>query len=400
MDVTMPQLGETVAEATVTRWLKKVGDVIAIGDALFEVSTDKAEMEIPAITAGTLESVAVQENQTVPVGTVVAIIGDGTTPSAAPATAELSPIVRRLLKENGLAAADVTGTGPHGRITRNDVLALVAGRPTDATPVAPPEVTAPTPQLTPESAPLQESTPAQLRSRETIVPFTLIRRRTAEHMVRSKAVSAHTLMVIEVDFSAVDRVRSALSASWRADEGSSLTYLPFIARAVVDAIAHFPHLNARVGTDQLHVYGNVNLGIAVDLDSDGLVVPVVHDADGKRIRVIAREIAALAIAARNRRTTPDDFAGGTFTITNPGPYGTLITGAVINQPQVAILATDSVRPRPVAVPIGDGEFAVAVRPVGNLALTFDHRAIDGGYAARFLNEVKVALETRDWATEF
>jgi len=416
VDVTMPQLGETVVEATLTRWLKSVGEAVAIGDALFEVSTDKAEMEIPAIAAGTLQSIAVQQDETVRVGTVVAVIGDGDEPvgvvaarPAVPTTiaeshtdnrgalersagsaGELSPIVRRLLKENGLVAADVVGTGPRGRLTRDDVLAVVAGR----APVAEPSGADPLP-----GEPDTLDTPASLRASETIVPFGLVRRRTAEHMVRSKAVSAHTLMVIEVDFSNVNRVRNARAASWKQAEGSSLTYLPFLARGVVDAVAKYPHVNARVGRGQLHVYRTVNLGIAVDLGEDGLVVPVVHGADGKRLPVIAREIARLATAARSRRATPDDFADGTFTITNPGPYGTLITYAIINQPQVAILATDGVRPRPVAVATGDGEYAVAVRPIGNLALTFDHRAFDGGYAARFLNEVKTIVETRDWTAE-
>ncbi len=443
MDVTMPQLGETVVEATLTRWLKNVGDAVAVGDPLFEVSTDKAEMEIPAISAGTLDSIAVRENETVRVGTLVAVIGDGNTTAggAAPASApdrvaasnadaghhdepghsggsaesvgsagELSPIVRRLLKENGLAAADVVGTGPRGRVTRDDVLLVIARRtsadgPDDTNardhigPASPDATDSKRPADSAPSAPDVVDTPASLRARETIVPFNLVRRRTAEHMVRSKAISPHALMVVEVDFSNVDRVRNARAASWKQAEGSSLTYLPFIARAVVDAIAKYPHVNARVGQGQLHVFGTVNLGIAVDLGADGLVVPVVHGADGKRLPVIAREIAALASAARGRRATPDDFADGTFTITNPGPYGTLMTFAIINQPQVAILATDGVRPRPVAVPTGDGEYAVAVRPVGNLALTFDHRAFDGGYAARFLNEIKTAVETRDWKAE-
>jgi 2-oxoglutarate dehydrogenase E2 component (dihydrolipoamide succinyltransferase) len=239
---------------------------------------------------------------------------------------------------------------------------------------------------------------AALAADATVVPFSTIRRRTAEHMVASKAISPHTLMAIEVDYSRVDSVRVPAAAAWKAAEGTSLTYLPFAARAVVDAIAAFPHVNASVDGDRLLVHRRVNLGIAVDLDGDGLVVPVIRDADGKRLRAISREVADLARRARALKLTPDEFAAGTFTISNPGPYGTLITGAIISQPQVAILATDAVRPRPVAVP-ADGGYAVAVHPVGNLALNFDHRAIDGGYAARFLNKIKEILEQRDWASE-
>jgi 2-oxoglutarate dehydrogenase E2 component (dihydrolipoamide succinyltransferase) len=232
-----------------------------------------------------------------------------------------------------------------------------------------------------------------------VVPFSTVRRRTAEHMVASKAISPHTLMAIEVDYAQVDAVRGPAQAEWRRREGTSLTYLPFIARAVIDASNAYPHLNASVGDNQLLIHGRVNLGVAVDLDGDGLVVPVIRDADGKRLRAIARQVADLARRARTAQLTPDDFADGTFTISNPGPYGTLLTGAIINQPQVAILATDAVAPKPVAVPVTGGGYAVAVHPVGNLALTFDHRAIDGGYAARFLKQVKEILEHRDWTAE-
>ncbi|HYZ54134.1 MAG TPA: 2-oxo acid dehydrogenase subunit E2, partial [Streptosporangiaceae bacterium] len=285
-----------------------------------------------------------------------------------------------------------------------------AGGPTDADAAAAPASAAPAPAggapaaAVPAASPAAGTGPASfpvspaLAEEATVVPFSTIRRRTAQHMVASKAISPHTLMAIEVDYSRVDAVRVPAAAGWKAAEGTSLTYLPFIARAVVDAIAAFPHVNASVDGDRLLVHRRVNLGIAVDLDGDGLVVPVIRDADGKRLRAISREVAALARRARALKLTPDEFANGTFTISNPGPYGTLITGAIISQPQVAILATDAVRPRPVAVP-ADGGYAVAVHPVGNLALNFDHRAIDGGYAARFLSKIKEILEQRDWASE-
>ena len=398
MDVTMPQLGETVAEATLTRWLHKSGDPVTEGEPLFEVSTDKVDTEIPATASGTLAEILVQAAETVPVGTRLAVISTGEIASTGARHGTLSPLVRRLLAERELTADQVTGTGPGGRITRADVLAAADAVRTapEPAPVAEPAPAPPAPK-----APTAIAVPTvPLPGRTLTVPFSTRRRLTAEHMVRSRATSPHTLMAIEVDFHNVDRVRRPASESWRAAEGFSLTYLPFVARAVVDALAAFPHLNASVGDNALLVHSRINLGIAVDLDADGLVVPVVKDAADKRLRATAREISALAAGARANRLGPDAYAEGTFTISNPGPYGTLLTAPIINQPQVAILATDAVRPRPVAVPVPDGSHAVVVHPVGNLALTFDHRAVDGGYAARFLAFLKEAVETRDWSTEF
>jgi len=204
---------------------------------------------------------------------------------------------------------------------------------------------------------------------------------------------------MEVDYAGVDRVRRTVKDQFRAEEGISLTYLPFISRAVVDAIARYPQLNSSVGDDQLIVHHQVNIGIAVDLDLEGLIVPVIHDADGKRLRVLARETADLASRARARKLSADDIAGGTFTLTNAGPYGTLFTVPVINQPQVAILATDGVRKRPVVVEAIDGSDAIVIHPVGNLVLAFDHRAFDGAYASAFMALVKEIIESRDWSQE-
>jgi 2-oxoglutarate dehydrogenase E2 component (dihydrolipoamide succinyltransferase) len=234
---------------------------------------------------------------------------------------------------------------------------------------------------------------------DTIVPFTNIRRRTAEHMVRSKHTSAHTMVAVEVDYSSVERARRAEREHFKATEGFSLTYLPFISRAVVDALAEWPYLNSSVGEDELIVHGEVNLGIAVDLDFEGLLVPVVHRAEEKRLVALAREISGLASRARAKRLTMDDISGGTFTITNAGSFGTLITVPVINQPQVAILSTDGVKKRPVAIELPDGSDGIAVHPVGNLVLSWDHRAVDGSYAAAFMAKVRDVLETRDWAAE-
>jgi 2-oxoglutarate dehydrogenase E2 component (dihydrolipoamide succinyltransferase) len=231
------------------------------------------------------------------------------------------------------------------------------------------------------------------------VPFTNIRRRTAEHMVRSKTTSAHVHTSVEVDFERILRLRDAQQAAWKERNGFTLTYLPFIARAVTDTISEFPHVNASVVGESLVVHRDVHLAVAVDLDFQGLVAPVIHNADGKRLSFIAREIRDLAERARTKQLLPDEVLGGTFTITNPGPYGTFLTLPIINQPQVAILSTDAVEKRPTVVETPDGEDVIAVRHRGMLALTWDHRAFDGAYAAAFLRALKERLETRDWAAE-
>lgn len=232
-----------------------------------------------------------------------------------------------------------------------------------------------------------------------MVPFSNIRRRTAEHMVRSKATSAHTLVVVDADFEAVERVRRAHGQRFRADEGFSLTYLPFIARATVEALHRWPHLNASVGDDALIVHRRVNLAVAVDLSFEGLVAPVVHGADELTVRGLARRIHDVADRARSRRLGPDDLSGGTFTITNPGPFGTLMTGPIINQPQIGIISTDTVKRRPVVVTLDDGSEALAIHSVGYLSLTWDHRAVDGAYAAAFLHHIAEVLAGHDWEAE-
>jgi 2-oxoglutarate dehydrogenase E2 component (dihydrolipoamide succinyltransferase) len=299
-----------------------------------------------------------------------------------------------LLAEHDLDPAQVTGTGAGGRITRNDVLAVVetrgAGGPSTAPPPSPTRAPARAP------APVVAAAPGE---RDTAVPLSNIRRRTAEHMTRSKQTSAHVYAAIEVDYEAVEAVRRAERDTWKAEEGFSLTYLPFISRAVVDAIDAFPEVNATFGENELVVHNYVNLGIAVDLDFKGLMVPVIHDADAKRMRAIAREISDLAARARSKKLSPDEIINSTFTITNPGPFGTLITLPIINQPQVAILSTDGVKRRPVVVELPDGSEGIAIHSTGNIALAWDHRAFDGAYAAAFLRDVKTRLETHDWSQE-
>ena len=224
---------------------------------------------------------------------------------------------------------------------------------------------------------------------DDVIPFNPIRRSTAEHLTRSLATAAHTLVTTEVDYAIVDAVRRR----------AGLTYLPFIARAVIDGLHRFPHLNASVVGDGLRLHPHVNLGIAVDLDFEGLIVPVVHEADQLRLTALAARIADLAERARSRRLSQADVERGTFTITNPGGYGTLVTGPIINQPQVAIVSTDGVRMRPVALPDADGGWQMTVRPIGNLSMSFDHRAVDGAYASAFLAAVRDTLATRDWESE-
>jgi len=400
MDVVMPQLGETVAEGTVTKWHKKVGDPIKADEALFDVETDKVSTEIPAPVAGVVAEILVQEGATAKVGTRLAVIreagGQAARPAAAsaaaPAVAQrppaaappardgralLSPVVSRLLAEHGLDARAITGTGRDGRITREDVLAHLAQRGGTQPP-----------------ARTQEPVPYVVADAET-APLNAVRKRTAEHMAKSWATVPHVMQAVEVDFSRVDQSRRAAAARWKQREGFSLTYLSFIACAVAAALPKHPRLNASFAGDHLVLHRRVNLGIAVDLDRDGLLVPVVKDAAAKSVADLARAINDLAVRAREHRLKPDDMTEGTYTITNNGAGGTVITAAIINTPQVAILSTDAVRKRAVVVESG-GKDEIAVRPVGVLAQSFDHRAVDGAYSAAFLNEVKSILETRDW----
>ncbi len=403
--VAMPQLGETVTEGTVTRWLKHEGEPIATDEPLFEVSTDKVDTEVPSAHAGWVRSLLVSEGDTVPIGTVVALISDApdeplpepeTTsvasqipstarPSApAPAGARpragaddtpfLSPVVRGLIAEHGLDATQIHGTGRDGRITRADVLAAANHPPGAADGHRPPSPPRP---------------PVEPGPTDEVVPFSAARRATAEHMRRSLDTSAHALVATEVDYAAVDQVRP----------GSGLSYLPFVARAVLDGLRAFPLLNASVGDDCLIVHRQVHLGVAVDVAGEALVVPVIRDADLLRVTGLADAIAGVASRARAHRLALDELTGATFTLTNVGSAGTLVTMPIINQPQVAICSTDGVRPTPVAVAGPGGEWAVTVHPVGNLSLSFDHRAVDGAYAAAFLAQVRDTVQHRDWSTE-
>ena len=446
-DITLPQLGETVTEGTITRWFKKVGDTIAADEPLFEVSTDKVDTEVPSPVAGTVTEIRVAEGETVAVGTVIAVVGAaGAAPAPAPVAAApapvaapapapvvatapapvvapapapapvvaapsqtnklLSPVVRRLVTEHQIDIDALTGSGPGGRITREDVLdyidqhGLKAAAQVASAPAPAPVVSTPAPVAAP--APTAASAPrptAPTGEREQVVALSKIRKLTGAHMVMSKAVSPHAFSVVEVDYANVDRTRTAVKESWKSGEGFSLTYLPFIARAVVDALADFPHVNSSIDGDNLVVHGYIDLGIAVDLDYQGLLVPVVRSADAKRLRAIAREINDLATRARGRKLSPDEIQGGTFTLSNNGSAGALICMPIINQPQVAILSTDAIVRKPVVVTAQDGSESIAIHPMGHLSMSWDHRAFDGAYAARFISRVKQILETQDWSAE-
>ncbi len=468
-DVEMPQLGETVTEGTITRWFKQVGDAVAEDEPLFEVSTDKVDSEVPSPVSGTLTEILVEEGETVDVGTKLAVVGDaGDAPAQQPApeSAEpeapepeatetepaeeqqpapksddapeqqpapqasepapqpaadrsskaasnggggrarlLSPVVRRLVHDNDLDVDAIEGTGPGGRITRDDVLdAIDAGTAKTQDQPAPPQARPAPPQAQPAPAaatkPSAPPAPApRAGERDTAIPHSRIRQATAAHMRQSVDTSAHVYASIEIDFESVEQVRSAHKAAFKQAEGFSLTYLPFIARAVVDAIREYPQVNASFGESELIVHNYVNLGIAVDLDFKGLLVPVIVDADGMRLRAIARTISDLATRTRSKKLSPDELQGGTFTITNPGPFGTTMTMPIINQPQVAILSTDAVKRRPIVIPTADGGEAIAIHSVGNITLTWDHRSFDGAYAAAFLKKIKDLIESMDWEQE-
>jgi 2-oxoglutarate dehydrogenase E2 component (dihydrolipoamide succinyltransferase) len=402
MDVLMPQLGETVLEGTVATWYKKAGDSVAKGDVLLDVETDKAATEIEAQVDGVLSSIAVPEGETVDVGTLLAVISaDGEAVEAAPVAAavaepapaagapkpsggglppkaaggKLSPAVRRLLKQHNLNIADIQGTGRDGRVTKENVLAFIAGKGAAA------------------------PAPAAVSADGETIPFDRIRKITAEHMVRSKATSPHVLQAIDIDFTAVDADRVARKDAWKKDKGYSLTYLPYMARAVCLALAEFPKVNASIEGEALKIHGGVNLAIAIDLNHEGLVAPVVRNASGLSVSGLAEAFSDLVTRAKTKKLTADDLQGGTYTLSNPGPFGTLFTAPIINQPQVGILSMDAVKKRAHVIesPAGD---MLGIRPIGVLAHSFDHRAIDGAYSAAYLQKLKSLIENSDWASEF
>ena len=435
--VKMPQLGETVVEGTILKWLKHEGETVELDEPLFEISTDKVDTEVPSVASGTLTKILVPEGTTVSVGTELAVIegagGDagagaaepasrpaavpaqpapagaapagGSEGSSAPTPAPsavasaaalpdrgprsqiLSPLVRKLATERGVDLATVVGTGTGGRITKNDVLAAAAA-PAVAAPAAPHAPMAPTGF---QAAPMPP--PAVAMGGEEVVPVSHIRKLIAEHMHASLQVSARAWNAVEVNMESVARLRERYKEAFKAREGFSLTYMPFVTRAVTEALLAFPMVNSELRGEQIVVKHYVNMGIAVSYE-EGLIVPVLKGADTMNLLGMARGINDLATRARAKKLLPDEVHGGTFTITNPGPFGSLISVPIINQPESAILGFDTVEKRPVVI-----DDAIAIRHMVYLSLSWDHRLIDGALASQFLSRIKQNLETWDFAED-
>jgi 2-oxoglutarate dehydrogenase E2 component (dihydrolipoamide succinyltransferase) len=432
-DVVMPQMGESIVEGTLTKWLKKPGDHVERDEPLFEISTDKVDTEIPSPAAGTLSEVLVEESKTVGIGTVVARIDEGggaapaaaqtappavAPPAAAPEpepqaeavappsppaeeaaepaepTGPLSPLVRRMAREYSIDLSKVKGTGAGGRITKQDLEGHIsrqqqapqAPAPAAAAPPPPP----PPPSAPPEqAAPLPAATAGQAKAR--IEPMSTMRIRIAEHMVASRRTSAHVTTIHKVDMTKVARMRDRHKAGFQSNYGMSLTYLPFVVRATVVGLRTYPLLNASIEGNNIIHHNEINIGIAVALEN-GLIVPVIRQADEKNVLGLQRAIVDLATRARSRQLKPDEVQGGTFSITNFGGFGSVIATPIINQPQVAILGVGAVEKTPVVI-----DDAIAIRSIMYLSLSFDHRLIDGALADQFTAKVKQVLE--NWSEE-
>ena len=406
--ITMPALGESVSEGTVTRWLKSVGESVAVDEALLEVSTDKVDTEIPSPVAGVLISIDVPVDTTVPVGARLAVIGGAAAASAPvvaapvvaapvvaapvvaaqPLDAYVTPIVRKLASDLGVNLATVTGTGVGGRIRKEDVQAAAP----KAAPAAP-AATASAPVAATSTAPAQGTTSVVPVSplRGTTVKMSRLRKVIATRMVESLQVSAQLTTVIEVDVTKIARLRDRAKATFEAREGVKLSFLPFFAVSVCEALKQHPVLNSSVEDDQIIYHGTEHLGIAVDTER-GLLVPVIHSAGDLNMGGIARKISDLAARTRENKVTPDELGGGTFTLTNTGSRGALLDTPIINQPQVAILGLGAIVKRPMVVKGEDGGETIAIRSMVYLALSYDHRVVDGADAARFLVTLKERLE--------
>jgi pyruvate/2-oxoglutarate dehydrogenase complex dihydrolipoamide acyltransferase (E2) component len=414
VDVIMPQMGVSVSEGTIVEWRKQVGDWVEYEEAIVDISTDKIDTEVPSPAAGRLAEIVIEVGTTVDVGTVLARLATDAKPGQAhaseqngapPAQAEAhapapaaaprpapqqrgakrySPVVQRIAAEHGVDLEQVQGTGRGGRVRKQDVLAFIesGGAAAEEPPLhieSPykPEPAAPKPAAAPAPAPAGAYQPP------AAAPLSRMRQTVGEHMKRSLDTAATCTTWIEVDMSRVERARSEVG----------LTALPFVARATIDALREFPALNAWLQGDQHTVHTDVNLGIAVSLGDDGLIVPVIRQAQDLSAEGLAKRIREFAGAARSRALRPDDVQDGTFTITNPGQYGSIMATPVINQPQVAILDIEAVVKRPVVVTDADGNDSIAIRPITVLGLSWDHRALDGALAAQFLAAVKRRVES-------
>ncbi len=425
-NVVMPQMGESIAEGTIVRWIKKVGEKVDRDEPLFEISTDKVDAEIPSPGAGVLTEIKVKEGETVPVNAVVAVIGGANEKPAAPAPAtpsempegavgqpeaapalaavvavadvpgsiddlrrqKSSPLVRRIAAEHNIDIRQINGTGISGRVTKNDILGFIKTGPASA----PGGAAAGRP-----SAPPAGHIPAfKPGDRVEIVPMTIMRKKIAEHMVLSAHTSPHVYSVYEVDFHRLSQLRDRKKAEYERN-GAKLSFTALIAKATVDALRAFPFVNASIDGDNIVYKKDINLGIAVALDQ-GLIVPVIRNADEKNLLGISRAIDDLAVRARSKKLNPDEVQAGTFTITNPGIFGAVYVLPLINQPQVAILGVGVIEKRAVVVQAGGdgaGHDAIAIHPTCHLSLGYDHRLIDGADAGRFLAYLKERLEQFD-----
>jgi pyruvate dehydrogenase E2 component (dihydrolipoamide acetyltransferase) len=464
VDVVMPQMGVSVSEGTITKWLKAEGEEIAADESLLEISTDKVDTEVPSPASGVLTQILVPEGETVEVGTKLAVIspeGGGepvheppepatqqaaeesadasgaegetataekveeappppspesaaeTTAPAAPREADgdgdrqgrsfVSPVVARIASEHDVDVSQIEGSGRGGRVTKKDILAFVEQGAKTAAPEAPTAPAAPAapepPAAPPTAAPAAAQAPAgkvEPAAGETVEPMPPMRKGIAEHMRRSLDTSAHVTTTFEVDLSKVVAIRQMLKREYEERHGVKLTYLAFIARATLDAIAKWPWMNAEIRGESIVTKSYVNLGIAVALEGGkGLIVPVVKHAEEKNLLGLARAIEEIADRARNKKLMPDDVQGGTFTITNPGGFGAIHGTPIISQPQVAILDVEAMVKRPVVVQDDAGSDVIAIRPMMNLCLAYDHRLIDGAYAAQFMRDLRINLQTWD-----
>ena len=453
VDVVMPQMGVSVSEGTVTKWSKQVGDHIEADETLLEISTDKVDTEVPSPASGVVTEILVPEGETVEVGTVLARIGgEGAAPAAPPApepatqpaadaaeasasegqappAAEvgdtapsgngksfISPVVARIASEHGIDPSQVPGTGNGGRVTKRDIQAFIdSGAQAAPAPAEPAAAAPPAPAPPAEAAPAQAQpvpaapapvaaqapTPAQASQEaappglgETFESMSAMRRGIAEHMRRSLDTSAHVTSAIEVDMSRVVQIREKLKKEFQSAYGVNPTYLAFIARAATETLREYPWVNGELRGDKIVTRNYVNLGFAVELtDGKGLIVPVVKNAETLNLLGMAKAISDVAKRAREKQLTPDDVAGGTFTITNPGGYGTFHGTPVISQPQAGILGTYAIVKRPWVITDDNGADAIAIRSMMNLTLTYDHRLVDGAYAGRFLRDLRERLQT-------
>ena len=416
--VTMPQLGETVTEGTILRWLVQVGDEVKEDDPILEISTDKVDTEVPSPFTGQVTSLLVEEGETVEVGAslleldgdsnsssvsqeasneaetvnepveeVVEVVEVESSPVAKSTNLKLSPVVRKLASENNVDLEQVTGTGSGGRITRKDIESFITSG----------SKTVQKPKEVPSQQKEKQAQPANTSSGE----ISRLRRRIAENMVMSKQTSAHVMTSVEVDYENVEILRSKHKKSFKEENGFSLTYLPFISLATIYALREYPVVNSSFDLDKnIHSFhSNINLGIAVDLNQEGLLVGTLREADSFSLKGLARKISDTSSKLREGSYDLDDVSGSTFTISNNGSFNSFLTSPIINQPNVAILSTESVKKRPVVIEAQDGTDSIAIRHTGMLSLTWDHRAFDGSVALLFLNSIREKLENSDWSQE-